>query len=595
MRAIDGEIARLQAAIVALQDYRETISPASRLPAELLLDIFKLVLPSHTVNIPCRTVEISSSDEEDSTEDEYHERYPSVPGTASIVLWRLPRWLSFSYVCHRWRQVAIDSPCLWARPQFSIPGLAWAMIERSKGCPLTVEAILADNGYQEGLTASRRVVQALHHALKQSSRVAHLSIVGSPRYIRDLVERLPSPAPVLESLVIRARPMGHSPRSASVLLTGAIFAINAPQLRSLEVSNCAVNWDSPLFVQLRHLSLSAVPAAKRLTSAAMAVLLRSMPHLESAVLENVLRGTEVPHDDQTSSLPNLQIMKLHARSAVCGRLLSSLNIPSTARIDLTCDGVQSTHASQAVFSVLCRWFKNPSASMVDHTAIMSTDIGFNLEVRRSPCSSDSDPRITVTFSFLDRDPVGHLVTASGVFLSELCLSELTISGGKWVTRARWQDFFMSLSTLRTLRVIGRDGTRRLFLALLEATPSSTGAFAVPNQRAMLPRLAEIVIQEADYSWFANVLRNLVARRSALGDDATIKHIRIINCRMVTADTVEQLSRMVEHVTWDHKALLEERRIVQPNDDPDDIDQYVRSRTISSSAIDVLTFADLREQ
>ena len=98
---IDRSIARLEESIRALKSRRNELSPISRLPVEVLCNIFKFSL------------------------DENRERGPE-------------SWTNFSQVSQHWRSSALNAPELWTNIPLNYPRWAQEMLIRSKMAKLTI-------------------------------------------------------------------------------------------------------------------------------------------------------------------------------------------------------------------------------------------------------------------------------------------------------------------------------------------------------------------------------------------------------------------------------------------------------------------------
>ena len=102
---IDRDIARLEESIRALKSRRNELSPISRLPAEMLCNIFSFIKD-----------DIFSSS-------------------------RSPKfWTSFSQVSQHWRSTALSAPGLWTNIPLSYPRWAQEMLIRSKMAKLTIQS-----------------------------------------------------------------------------------------------------------------------------------------------------------------------------------------------------------------------------------------------------------------------------------------------------------------------------------------------------------------------------------------------------------------------------------------------------------------------
>ena len=114
-----------------------TLDPARRLPPEILMDIFEIAVKSNG----------------DSPLDMMH-------------------------VCHYWRAIALDLPCIWSelriRPR-TAPEYIEFVVERSKEIPLEVEI-----NWNKGVGDDGRAHKGMHSAMQTMSRWRTLTLAGFP-------------------------------------------------------------------------------------------------------------------------------------------------------------------------------------------------------------------------------------------------------------------------------------------------------------------------------------------------------------------------------------------------------------------------------
>ena len=100
-------IARLEETIRALKSRRNELSPISRLPTEILCNIFKLQVTLNDWDIP-----------------------------------RPDSWNNFSQVSRHWRSLALSAPELWTDIILSYPRWTHEMLKRSIKAKLTIRSEL---------------------------------------------------------------------------------------------------------------------------------------------------------------------------------------------------------------------------------------------------------------------------------------------------------------------------------------------------------------------------------------------------------------------------------------------------------------------
>ncbi|KDQ61415.1 hypothetical protein JAAARDRAFT_203934 [Jaapia argillacea MUCL 33604] len=291
LATIDSDIASHFESIRQLCTKRNSLVPVSRLPPEVLANIFQ-----------------------HATQSDLSLGF----ALGSPAVW----WIAITYVCRCWREVALATPSLWCSLPFHRPKWVPEMIARSKIAPLQVEVA----------SESSRVLPQIRMALEHMPRIRVLGLELRASDFRTLP--LTSPAPLLHTLKlfnwITEDPL-PIPENAFDLVT--------PSLRQLELTGCAPSWDSPMFSGLTCLRLhtsfdlvSARPSFTRLPE-----ILGSNPLLESLSLINCL--PPVSTDSRPSSppilLPMLTKLHLEGEALCCSLLVSSLSVPPIIALKLS--------------------------------------------------------------------------------------------------------------------------------------------------------------------------------------------------------------------------------------------------------------------
>ncbi|KAF8138946.1 hypothetical protein EV363DRAFT_1315253, partial [Boletus edulis] len=147
-----------------------------------------------------------------------------------------PEWINVSYVCRRWRDVALSCPTLWTYLSTMPPRWTIECLARSKQAPLKIQIrITVPNGQWMNST----IEKVMDHV----GRIQELDLGFPVFYARTILPKLSSPAPRLQYLKISIE--GPLPRQSFVFFDG-----NTPALRTLHLSNCPM--------QLSYLNLSAL-------------------------------------------------------------------------------------------------------------------------------------------------------------------------------------------------------------------------------------------------------------------------------------------------------------------------------------------------
>lgn len=105
----------------------------------------------------------------------------------------LPRiLLSFSQVCRRWREVALNDPRLWTAIIFTSSSLARMMLERAQDAPLRIHAALdSADSFQNPF---------IEDAIARHATVGTLYLSNVPQALKAQVARITGPMPILTEL-----------------------------------------------------------------------------------------------------------------------------------------------------------------------------------------------------------------------------------------------------------------------------------------------------------------------------------------------------------------------------------------------------------
>lgn len=206
---IDEEIQRLNNFICSLKSRRNSLCPVSRLPPEVLSEVF---------------LELA---EQLQAQDRFKVDF---------------KWISVAHVCHLWRHIALQHGRLWGKIDMTKPDRTREFVDRSKGAPLAIRqsfiGSLAElpNAFVDPSYRYRE----LHMRAKDGQLGPNvLQVLSSPIH-----------APVLESLVLEV-----SDSAPEYTLPPALFDYKAPALTRLQLQNVRLEWSTSLFPSLTHLSI----------------------------------------------------------------------------------------------------------------------------------------------------------------------------------------------------------------------------------------------------------------------------------------------------------------------------------------------------
>jgi hypothetical protein len=176
LQSIDAKVKSLEESIRALKLRRNALVPFSRLPPEVIVAIFSFL------RLPVL-----------STDPLIGEKTESDPLA----------WLRVTHVCHRWREIALNQPLFWSHLDFTTVTSAGAaeILTRAKKAPIYLKA-RAPNGHWDD-DRFRAFETELQHRVSQIFR---LGISARTLDLRNILQGLTSPAPMLEYLSLSDEP-----------------------------------------------------------------------------------------------------------------------------------------------------------------------------------------------------------------------------------------------------------------------------------------------------------------------------------------------------------------------------------------------------
>ncbi|KAJ8517501.1 hypothetical protein ONZ45_g5305 [Pleurotus djamor] len=236
-------------------------------------------------------------------------------------------WMAVSWVCRRWRQVALNDSSLWStvvvkslrfgRQLFDL------ILERSTTLPLTVCGVLdGDNSFSDFAPRLR----------KHKDRVKHLFIAGSGK---NLTKYLPlfKGAPLESFIVICSKPFNSF--SIPYELNDMQFLSVADDMTCLSLTGCNFAWDSPVYAsRLTVLQLAQLP--DRLSLPKTVRLLRKLPQLRRLSLEGAIKKSKKPCQiSRDVTLQHLNKLNLHESESTCVAFFEHVHFPTLSILDLS--------------------------------------------------------------------------------------------------------------------------------------------------------------------------------------------------------------------------------------------------------------------
>ncbi|KAF5330516.1 hypothetical protein D9619_005218 [Psilocybe cf. subviscida] len=296
--AISTELVDLEARRLVLQKHiqelrtlRNTYAPISKLPDEVLLEIFALT----------------------------QKLYPQ------------DKWYQeVTHVCRSWRDIAIDAPTLWTNPPLSKHDFSMLMLARSKSADLTisiprttpiitVEHVLNRIGCIKILTV-RLEVQALD------------SIIG-------LLEKGGQRASRLRTLVLKCESKESWDSRPMFGLSTAVFC-QFHSFRELSLRNVIFDWNILPLPNLEVLILSNTTCPARISLQHLLDILCQMPHLKKLRIHFTQNFLPLPSIAETPLIAQVTLSRLSSLEMFGGhtdciwQFLSKLVLPQLRWLEI---------------------------------------------------------------------------------------------------------------------------------------------------------------------------------------------------------------------------------------------------------------------
>ncbi|KAG8994918.1 hypothetical protein FRB94_009541 [Tulasnella sp. JGI-2019a] len=304
--------------------HHNTLLPISRLPNDLLIEIFALA---------------------SKTEDRL--KGPSYGGRMGVRM-----LATFVFVCHEWREAVYNAPSLWAyiRSDHSYRATL-ECLARSGQVPLHI-SLSSHDAIHWGSRA--RILQEVHRwkSVKLYSMATEL--------LRELEQR---PAPLLEKLDVQGN--WEYPETPN------LFGGSASRLRHLALLDIRIPWESNLLSHLTTLHIRN-PYTCDLSAQQVVQILQSCPDLTSfkLYLQPELHPGPIPVEAFTVELPRLQRLSIRVHPLMTEHLLRRIRIPSCKSFD-----VDHAEATSPTFSAKMNHLNSSLSYILLAASGVNIDIG----------------------------------------------------------------------------------------------------------------------------------------------------------------------------------------------------------------------------
>lgn len=458
-----------------LFDITDSVSSITKLPVEILLDIFHHVADSEF-------------------------------GSHSLV--------ACSHVCRQWRAITTTSPLLWARAiNLADDSEEWVamMIQRSAPHLLDVswdytfncsEIILGSVVYRRDISAA---ANNICRAFSEPQRVRSINLRLPLGCMMEMVACIPTFMLNLRTLVLA----GYSSFDGLAGSITPVLELRAPALHHLRIENFGISWllfHPEGFCNLRKLTLCYLPADSRLSLHNLTAFLARMPLLQVLVIRQALQQSVSPCSTSRISFSYLHTVILEATAAHTVFLLESLATPCLRLLEVH-SGDMSAQASTAELNHLL----STVGACARSTAYRTVEIHYDttsIQVFGFPevvgCDdAPSEPHVVHFFlEWSGTVPWDAARMAGSVpeLLRHLCLPHVrslcfifgTDDHDK-IPNSTWTEILLMYRAVQHLSIYGTLSTGLLDALLRRPTHSSEPAPLHCDCHALLPCLCSVVL------------------------------------------------------------------------------------------------------
>ena len=432
----------------------------------------------------------------------------------------LKGWVTITYVCRAWREVALDTSVLWCHIDISFGFHNWIpeLLRRSKQSLLRVTVAI-------DWARNRRQRDLLEELKKHLGRVRELALLGLGSAITYEILSSESQATFqnLETLDIRMYEIPFTLNDSH---------LRAECLRCLSLDSCSIDWNSKFLQGLTHLRLVDMPDGCRLGCHDFILVLSKIPaletlHLSYLLLENVNDNDEEVQTHRATKVHLQHLQQLHMASEVqeMAQFLSSLVVPRSCKLYLQrtwCEGDVVCDKFRVILSWISNHFRVPEITPLNQDASNPEQYIRTFHLEHRPGADFKMEGFGDVLEQLDiADPIFRFVIDWSCdeedydvnlrnFLSFLPLSGVTSLGvfnDVELSPESWTVAFGSIPTLKTIYL--EIATPPFWQALTPANPDNGTIKSLP-----FPTLSSIAVEE-DYPDFQLILDTLRVR-SELG-------------------------------------------------------------------------------
>ncbi|KAH9884777.1 hypothetical protein C8Q73DRAFT_348874 [Cubamyces lactineus] len=547
-KALEDQIASHVEAIVNLKGRLNNMAPASRLPPEILSEIFTFVAI-------------------DSYERRQRPQHPHIQPY---------QWLSVTYVCRAWREIALNTPRLWSHIVLNSSKIVPEVISRSKKAPLWITGTVSHEGDPRLLM--------LEPLVGDPMRIKELHLTGPERLIQQLSAKWTTPAKALESIMLSSdlRCFEHTAFLPLNPLAN-FFSGETPNLRRLEIKRIGLYWNNPLFcpsirtliVHSRYDPTPKLGELSQLLDALETMQSLETLHLNEAVPRLPDSATRIPEPQRTVVLPKLRSITLLSDALECANLLAHLSLPRNVRLSVT------GRMERGVEDLVKALNNQLTRSGPLRSALLAPVFSSQIQVKawRSPLDGDLElPQMPEADLELHLDAIPHARTLDtlvneSTFFSKLQHLQVQCIFRNW----DWKMLFERTPELRTMCIICQPSERFLpALSTVSAEDTESGqpgVIPLPHLHTLEFTGVRFGCPHSDHeSQFLVDLIDWLVLRCNYG--APILTLGIDQCVNIGEEDVDRLREIVPNVEWDGDENFETNNPVHTWGGDFDVDAYM---------------------
>ncbi|KAN0124576.1 hypothetical protein V8E53_010694 [Lactarius tabidus] len=487
--------------------------------------------------------------------------------------------LLVSHVCHQWREMALNQPLLWSHVDFTTLSAAGAaeILNRAKSVPLHLDASVFGRQWDKiRFSTFQKEVQT------RVPYIRHLRTSAEPAQLHSTLEGLVSPAPTLEYLSLSSHSTRPDERGIleRMSISDTLFDGSTPRLSWLELRNCGISWNSPLFKGLKYLEIFTPSPHERPKLTVWLDALEEISQLKALTLHKASPiPPPFPSDvERTVSLPSLTRLDILGTPGDCTLALAHFDLPALTCLCVTaldCHLPSENHV-QNLLPYIARHSRGPQDAQPlqsvlirtgeNHADILAWSVpDFDAEVHNPPTllAATVSTRVALSFrsdswaAFHERmetlDMVMSCLPLEG--LVTLAAHDLYPSRqeGDFPTWRFWSHLSPKWTLLERVR-LGPVAARGFIVMLLQDKGEREGS--------LLPSLTELVMVDfSSYPISSLPLCNVFMKRVEQGFPLEMLDLRMCDAPNVRLeDWLRSLSEIVVDVLGPEKNLHAKKQI-----------------------------------